>query len=167
MSSSDAPLLICYDRSAGARAAIEFAAELFPGREAVVLTIWSFPVEMAVYGLGNTAAYSEESQKRLATEAAQEGCDIANEVGLVARPLIASGNLEGACHAILHAADGQDASVIVVGSRGLGAVRSLILGSVSHAVVHHAHRPVLVVPRAAEIEPDASMAASHEAPALP
>ena len=64
MSPSDAPLLICYDRSAGARAAIEFAAGLFPGRQAVVLTIWSFPVEMAVYGLGNTAAYSEESQKQ-------------------------------------------------------------------------------------------------------
>jgi nucleotide-binding universal stress UspA family protein len=40
----------------------------------------------------------------------------------------------------------HDAELIVVGRRGLGAVKSLVLGSVSGYVVQHATCPVLVVP---------------------
>lgn len=47
--------------------------------------------------------------------------------------------------ALLQAADG--AALIVVGSHGRGAVTRAILGSVSHAVLHHAPCPVAVVHR--------------------
>ena len=50
-----------------------------------------------------------------------------------------------AADAILDLGERIGAELIVVGSRGLGRVRRLLVGSVSGSVVHHATRPVLLV----------------------
>jgi nucleotide-binding universal stress UspA family protein len=55
--------------------------------------------------------------------------------------------VEGPAAAALSRAS-RDATMLVVGRRGRGAVAELILGSVSHQCVLHSHCPVLVVPPA-------------------
>ena len=56
--------------------------------------------------------------------------------------------LGNASAALLEAA--EDADLVVVGSRGLGGFKGLVLGSVSHHVAHHATCPVIVLPSAAD-----------------
>lgn len=58
-----------------------------------------------------------------------------------------STTLEGgpAAEMIVDFAKNVDADVIVVGSRGRGALSSLLLGSVSHGIAHASDRDVLIV----------------------
>ncbi|MET7301032.1 universal stress protein [Embleya sp. NPDC005575] len=41
----------------------------------------------------------------------------------------------------------QDALCLVVGSRGVGNFRGMLLGSVTHGLIHHAPGPLVIVPR--------------------
>ena len=46
--------------------------------------------------------------------------------------------------AILAKAEEIQATMIVMGSRGLGTIRRTILGSVSDYILHHSHIPVMI-----------------------
>jgi nucleotide-binding universal stress UspA family protein len=70
-----------------------------------------------------------------------EAEQLAEERGLPAGTKLLSGN---AADEIVAYADLIDADLIVVGSRGHGAVSSALLGSVSRSVLRHAACPVLV-----------------------
>jgi nucleotide-binding universal stress UspA family protein len=147
-------ILICYDGSEDAQAAIDRAARLMPGREATVLTVWETFTDVltrtgaafgAAAGAGLDAGEIDRLGEEAAKETAREGAERANAAGLSARPATRPRHGTMAA-AILAEGDAIDAEAIVLGTRGLTGVRSMLLGSVSHAVVQHADRPVLVAP---------------------
>jgi nucleotide-binding universal stress UspA family protein len=146
------PVLFCYDGSDGSRAAMAAAAELVAHpAPAVVLTIWqSAAVLLAVAGgfggsyLSNERQVDDE-QEQLARDAAEEGAQRGRALGYDASARIEQAT-QGAGIMIVEIADELDARLIVCGRRGRGAVTSALLGSVSHAVLAHAGRPVLIAP---------------------
>jgi len=54
---------------------------------------------------------------------------------------------KNAGQAIIGAAEAEKAQLIVMGTRGLDAIRRTFLGSVSDYVIHHSKIPVLICPR--------------------
>ena len=55
--------------------------------------------------------------------------------------------------ALLDTADALDASMLVVGTRGLGPLSGLLLGSISRRLLFTAHRPLVVLPRESTLNP--------------
>jgi nucleotide-binding universal stress UspA family protein len=150
-------ILICYDGSDDAKAAIKHLGALLPGAAATVLTVWepfsdvasgSPKGRLSPLALITNVGDANDAMLTQAREVAAEGVELANGAGLKAEPATDEQG-ESVAEAILSGADKLDADMIVLGSRGLGGVASVLLGSVSHRVLQHADRPVLVIPSAA------------------
>ncbi|MGP3959991.1 universal stress protein [Nonomuraea sp. 3N208] len=144
-------ILVAYDGSADARTAIEFAAKHLSAEPTVVLTVWEpLLVQLRKYPLaaaGIDPGTEDEAQVQ-AEQHAKEGAELAIASGLADVTYRAVADNESIWKTIVDVADEIDASLIVTGSRGLAGVRSVLLGSVSNHVLHHAHRPTLIVPPA-------------------
>lgn len=116
-------ILVCYDGSADAHAAIEHTARLMAGRETMVLTIWEpFLDVMARSGAigmawGSTAPYADNEKidsanEQTALQTATEGAERATAAGLLTQARAASGH-GGIAQAILAVATDVGAEVVV------------------------------------------------------
>ncbi|MEU8321272.1 universal stress protein [Nonomuraea sp. NPDC048881] len=146
-------ILIAYDGSADSRSAIEFAAKHLAAQPTVVVTVWEpLLVQLRKHPLA-AGAISPETETEGQAQAeyyAKEGAELAAAAGLPEVSYRAVADNESIWKTIVDVADELDASLIVTGSRGLAGVRSVLLGSVSNHVLHHAHRPTLIVPPVAQ-----------------
>jgi nucleotide-binding universal stress UspA family protein len=151
--SDSSPILLCYDGSDDAGTAIEVAASLFPGRQAVAVCFWQPFAQVAkrfavsLLEIVQEASSVNGREAALAQQLADAGAEIANRRGLVCEGLAVEVGTP-IDEAIIAYADEIDASAIVLGARGRSAVGSMLLGDVAHDVVQRSTRAVVLVPSA-------------------
>jgi nucleotide-binding universal stress UspA family protein len=120
-----------------------------------VVTVWQSPPALGGVGLAGATdsmfdfVEVDRAAAELGGRVARDGVRIAEEAGLHAEPVAveATGPV---WKTIVEIVDRTDAAAIVMGSRGLTGLSSMLLGSVSSAVVHHADRPTLVIRRSTQ-----------------
>jgi len=140
-------IVVGTDGSEGAAAAVAFAAGEAALRAARLRIVSAWEIPVVAYGGGFAPPLDAETLDALRARANQ----VAEDALAAAKSVQPS--LEGEALAV----EGQpaevlleqaaDAELIVVGNRGLGGFKSLLLGSISQQVVHHATCPVVVVHR--------------------
>jgi nucleotide-binding universal stress UspA family protein len=137
-------IVVGVDGSHPARLAARWAAREAELRDAdlVLISAWNVPVESFAFA---GPAFTDDALKSLEMTAEQHLGDALDEVRLASNGVdVTTKAIEGqAASVLLHAA--RTADLLVVGSRGLGGFRGLLLGSVSQQCVDHAACPVVVV----------------------
>ena len=138
-------IVVGIDGSDGAKSALRWALEeatRFGDTKIVAVSVWFAPLPITspwLTGIDVPIDLTDATAKALA-----------HTVSAVAGEQFGATEVEqrvihgAAAPALL--AEAQQADLIVVGSRGLGGFKGLLLGSVSHQVVSHAPCPVVVVP---------------------
>jgi nucleotide-binding universal stress UspA family protein len=134
--------MIATDGSPSAQEAVDVGLELAKEQGADVTFVHVTTADEFRGGRGGTHAHAhteEIDDSETALKEAAEAADAADVSYALER--ISGETVE----TIVALADTKSADMIVLGSRGRNAVTSALLGSVSHGVLRHASRPVLVV----------------------
>lgn len=143
---SEKPVLYCFDGSTPSQHALEMGSAILGERPAIVLSVWR--------SIWNTPAgptygvLPQDAVDAAETAAHQAAAALADQgTKIVARSTPVSLRSDDSIwQRILEYADSSDAELIVTGSRGLSGIKTVVLGSVSHGLVNHSQRPVLVIP---------------------
>jgi nucleotide-binding universal stress UspA family protein len=142
-------IVVGVDGSDGSRAALEYALDEAARRGCSVRVVWAIP-EMGYWAgsYGMTPALVDEIGKDL-ENAGREMVDaaVADRGEAVAGVPVDVQAVPGPPAAVL-VGQSAEADLLVVGHRGLGELRSAVLGSVGMQCVLHASGPVTVVPHA-------------------
>ena len=139
-------IIVGIDGSARSRQALEWAVNEAAVRRAP-LTVLTVSEALAGGHWGGPVFPGDLDRTKQAQELAQvETDEVLKKVDGDSKP--ASVTVRGVTGApaeeLLNAA--KDADMLVIGSRGAGGFKHLVLGSVSTHITHHAHCPVIVIP---------------------
>jgi nucleotide-binding universal stress UspA family protein len=139
-------IVVGVDGSEHSNAAINWAMRMAKGMGSEVIAVFAIapPVYFDFGYMAPVASPQFDPGWRAEMKKEFEGqwCKGLRDAGVRYRTIMEDGR---AASVIAQVADRVDADVIVVGRRGRGEVAELVLGSVSHELVLHSKRPVLVI----------------------
>jgi nucleotide-binding universal stress UspA family protein len=141
----DGPVLVGVDGSEGSRTALRWASGFAEstGRPLAVVHTWRYPEKGGIDPIWPAPSDPAEVDDRI-ERSLRRICS--EELGSERAGTTRVASLRGdAAGALIDEARRVQASLLVVGSRGLGGFRSLMLGSVGRTVLDHATCPVAVV----------------------
>ncbi|MBM7567606.1 universal stress protein [Paenibacillus sacheonensis] len=137
-------ILVAYDGGLPSAKALDRAIDMvqhYPEAKLTVLYVYS----VAAVAVADSMVVVPTSVQREQFVQAQELLAEA-EARVAAVPFATAVLLEGSPgETIVDYANQHQCDLIVIGSRGLGAIREFVLGSVSHYVLQHTQLPLLVV----------------------
>ena len=143
-------IVVGVDGSESAQAALRFALDEARLRGAAVRAVIVWQVPTAAFGgafvppaddlVDEVATGARRTLERALTEAGDRAADVRVE------SVVRSG-----APALQLLEEADDADLLVLGSRGLGGFRGLLLGSVGQQCSHHAPCPVVIVPHEREL----------------
>ena len=136
-------LMVAVDGSTGANRALTFGAELASKANAELVAAHALAPHPEV-GVDLSPPPTDPLPSLAAgRELLEDWCAPLRDAGVAYRTAVVRGD---ARTALLEAARDRGADLLIVGSRGRGAVTKLLLGSVAASLIRHSDRPVTVVP---------------------
>jgi nucleotide-binding universal stress UspA family protein len=138
-------ILVATDGSEASAQAVAVAVELAADHAAEVVFVHVTPALDVIpwSGLGSTVAAFPHELTHTDVEPLEAAAAVAAEHDIPATTTLVRSNAP--VEEIVAQADQVDADLIVVGSRGHGAAASVLLGSVSRALLDKTRRPLLIV----------------------
>lgn len=138
-------VLIPFDGSDGARRALDYAIAFFKEYGRLDVHLLNVQDEPVVYGDYLTASLLDSLRKaamRAADEVLAEGRGACEAVGLSCQTHAALGAI---ADQVGLAVERLGCDTVIMGTRGMGAVANLVMGSVATRVVHTVAVPVVLV----------------------
>ncbi|HKZ82419.1 MAG TPA: universal stress protein [Anaerolineae bacterium] len=134
-------ILVAYDGSPHSDRALDMAMALTKYTQGALILVYAHDKIPSYLGDPNF----QQAVNR-AVIAGREMLEAAAERTHAAGVQVTTNVLEGpAAEAILRVAEAEHCDLIVMGSRGMGQLKGLLLGSVSERVLQHAAIPVMIV----------------------
>ena len=138
MSVFEARVVVGYDGSAGSGEAVDWAAAEASRRGLPLMVLCAYDVSSLVGASPGLPTAGWEEAARLAAEGADRARKLSHGIEVTAEDAI------GTAASLLIDAS-ANAELVVVGTRGLGPVAGVLLGSVAFAVAAHAACPAVIV----------------------
>jgi nucleotide-binding universal stress UspA family protein len=140
-------IVVGVDGSDAGKHAVEWTARLAKAMRSEVIAVYALDIPVALPDPYTMPLYLDDKVRAgIEKDLVTKWCRPLKTAGVRFRAVLQDGR---PASVILDLADKEKADLVVVGRRGRGEVAELLLGSVSHEVVLHSRRPVLLVPRIA------------------